>query len=269
MSRAAVGILEKERRAWRLGARAGARSSLGEALRGRPQTAPPAEALLWGGMSGGARRPGRPRPHPNGATPSRPSLGDPPLVRRRASHERGGTAIRSAESDLERHILISRTDSRMRRRVAGTAAALSCLATAHGWASPPPISNPAAEASMTLSFFAVADWGGQAAPPYTTTDQLGASATASRAGGLPLPCCERQSPCAPAPRLTAPLPSVPASSDGRQHGPRVRFLPPALRRLRGRELPPRRSPRRVSPQSPTRIRTFASSPGTSARRRAS
>lgn len=72
----------------------------------------------------------------------------------------------------------------MGRRVVGTAAALGCLATAHGWATPPPVNNPASEAAMTLSFFVLADWGGQAAPPYTTAEQLGASRAPSAPKGV-------------------------------------------------------------------------------------
>lgn len=48
------------------------------------------------------------------------------------------------------------------------------VATAHGWASPPPVTSAASEAAMTLSFFVLADWGGQAAPPYTNYNELGA-----------------------------------------------------------------------------------------------
>jgi hypothetical protein len=47
--------------------------------------------------------------------------------------------------------------------------------------SPPP-STTASEAAETLSFFAVSDWGGQAAAPYTTPLELDMASTMGHIG---------------------------------------------------------------------------------------
>ena len=53
------------------------------------------------------------------------------------------------------------------------AALLSERHFAAGSLSPPPLVTTASEAEQVLTFFAISDWGGQGAPPYTTPGEIG------------------------------------------------------------------------------------------------
>ena len=61
-------------------------------------------------------------------------------------------------------------------RVGSACLAALALCSPAGAAQEPPPMTTASEADQVLTFFAISDWGGQGAPPYTTAYEVGACA---------------------------------------------------------------------------------------------